>query len=211
MHIAGTFSSAGRYQGSTRTEAKERSTAFLVYLLSLFVLLLGCAIFYIWSRIQIVNVGYEINRHLKERDFLTEENKKIQLEIATLKSPVRLETLAKKEFNMDLPRQDQIFTARTQSKPANPSPKALSKPSNEVDSHLSKTVQTKAESKKSAQNSSVKPAQKVVPLSSSKTQNSKKKAAEKPGVSGKKQPSAPSTKTAKTKPKPSQTKTTAKR
>src|SRR4029434_2487356 len=89
-------------------KTERRKSKLLVYLIGLSLLAFFCSLFYIWSRIQMVNVGYEINRelHLKER--LLEENKRLTLETATLKSPVRLEALAKREYGMDLPIQSQI-------------------------------------------------------------------------------------------------------
>ncbi len=79
------------------------------YLFALLVLTFICSLFYIWSRMQIVNIGYEINHEMKNKERLIEENKRLSLELATLKSPVRLEALAKSDYQMDLPRQSQIL------------------------------------------------------------------------------------------------------
>jgi|GEM_PF-256650 len=89
-------------------KTERRKSKLLVHVIALIFLAFFCSLFYIWSRIQMVNVGYEINRelHLKER--LLEENKRLTLETATLKSPVRLEALAKREYGMDLPLKSQI-------------------------------------------------------------------------------------------------------
>src|SRR4029453_10555758 len=89
-------------------KTERRKSKLLIYLIWLALLAFFCSLFYVWSRIQMVNVGYEINReiHLKER--LLEENKRLTLETATLKSPVRLEALAKREYGMDLPMKSQI-------------------------------------------------------------------------------------------------------
>ncbi len=85
-------------------------SAFVSYLIFLIFLAFTCSLFYIWSRIQVLNVGYEINRGISLQEKLTEENKRLTLEMAVLKSPVRLEGLAKNEYHMDLPRKTQLLS-----------------------------------------------------------------------------------------------------
>jgi cell division protein FtsL len=92
----------------TMTKADRRKGNLFFYLMGLVLLAFLCSLFYIWSRIQIVNVGYEINREISIKERLVEENKRLTLEMATLKSPVRLENLAKNEYRMDLPQKSQI-------------------------------------------------------------------------------------------------------
>lgn len=81
----------------------------VVYFLGLIFLVLLCSLFYIWSRIQIVNVGYLINKEVLLKDQLVEENKRLILEGAILKSPVRLEKMAKNDYQMKLPDQAQVL------------------------------------------------------------------------------------------------------
>lgn len=95
-------------QAVTKTERVKG--VFVTYLILLILLAFSCCLFYIWSRIQIVNVGYEINRELSAKEKLVEENKRLSMEVATLKSPVRLEALAKNEYHMDLPQKSQILS-----------------------------------------------------------------------------------------------------
>lgn len=87
------------------------------YIFFLIILAFFCSLFYIWSRIQVVNIGYEINRTLALKEKLIEENKKLTLEAATLKSPVRLEALAHNQFQMDLPQKSQILNQWVAAKP----------------------------------------------------------------------------------------------
>jgi len=48
------------------------------------VFFIGGSLFYVWSRIQVIQLGYEISNALKEERALIEANKKLRLEIATL-------------------------------------------------------------------------------------------------------------------------------
>jgi len=75
-------------------------------------LLIGGSLFYVWSRIQVIQLGYEISNTLKEGRTLTEVNKKLRLEIATLKSYGRIERIAVEELRMTKPKTDQVIVIR---------------------------------------------------------------------------------------------------
>jgi cell division protein FtsL len=76
------------------------------------VFLIGGSLFHVWSRIQLIQLGYEISNALKQGRALTETHKKLQLEIATLKSYGRIEEIAIKEIGMTKPRPDQVIVIR---------------------------------------------------------------------------------------------------
>ncbi len=82
----------------------------LFALLMLFVI--GGSLFYVWSRIQVIRLGYEISSALKEEKALTEVNKRLRLEIATLKSYARIERLAVEELRMAKPKPEQVIVIR---------------------------------------------------------------------------------------------------
>jgi cell division protein FtsL len=73
---------------------------------------IGGSLFYVWSRIQVIQLGYEISNAMKEERALTESNKKLRLEIATLKSYTRIERLALEELRMAKPRPEQVIVIR---------------------------------------------------------------------------------------------------
>jgi cell division protein FtsL len=85
-------------------------------LLILFTLLIlfftGGALFYVWSRIQAIQLGYEISNAVKDERRLTEANKKLRLEIATLKSCARIEKFATEELRMAKPKPEQVIVIR---------------------------------------------------------------------------------------------------
>jgi cell division protein FtsL len=82
----------------------------LFTLLMLF--LIGGSLFHVWSRIQVIHLGYEISNVLKEGRALAEANKKLRLEIATLKSYGRIENIAVVELGMTKPKHDQVIVIR---------------------------------------------------------------------------------------------------
>jgi cell division protein FtsL len=57
-------------------------------------LFLAVGLFHIWSRVAIVEQGYAIGRQRSLREELLQERKSLQLELARLREPVRLERAA---------------------------------------------------------------------------------------------------------------------
>jgi cell division protein FtsL len=100
----------------TGEDSKNRPKGIKLNLLILFTLLIlffiGGSLFYVWSRIQVIHLGYEISNALKEEKALTEGNKKLRLEIATLKSYGRIEKFAAEELRMVKPKPEQVIVIR---------------------------------------------------------------------------------------------------
>jgi cell division protein FtsL len=100
----------------TGEDSKARPKRIRLNLLILFTLLIlfliGGSLFYVWSRIQVIRLGYEISNALKVEKALTEANKRLRLEIATLKSYARIEKLAVGELRMAKPKPEQVIVIR---------------------------------------------------------------------------------------------------
>jgi cell division protein FtsL len=94
---------------------KPRSSAqrSKLLLLTLFIFcLIVASLFYVWSRVQVIRLGYEISSVLKEEKRLGETNKRLKVEIAALKSYSRIEKLAVEELRMSKPSADQVIVIR---------------------------------------------------------------------------------------------------
>jgi len=89
----------------------KRLNLFILFIL-LMLLFIGGSLFYVWSRIRVIQLGYEISNALKEERSLTEANKKLRLEIATLKSYGRIEKFALEELGMVKPKPEQVIVIR---------------------------------------------------------------------------------------------------
>ncbi|HKY64511.1 MAG TPA: cell division protein FtsL [bacterium] len=87
---------------------KSRRT-FLGAFLTLIILTSACAVFYIGTHVQAVNLGYKLSQELQKKEHLIEENKRLDLEIARLKSPTRIEEEAKEVFGLVLPKTQQVY------------------------------------------------------------------------------------------------------
>jgi len=90
----------------------SRSANRILLSLVLLLFLIGGSLFYVWSRIQVIQLGYEISNALKEERALAELNKRLRLEIATLKSYTRIEKFAVEELRMTKPKPDQVIVIR---------------------------------------------------------------------------------------------------
>jgi len=97
---------------NSRSGPKRIKLNFLILFSVLTLFFIGGSLFYVWSRIQVIQLGYEISNALKEERVLTEANKKLRLEIATLKSCPRIEKIAAEELSMSKPKPDQVIVMR---------------------------------------------------------------------------------------------------
>ena len=88
-----------------------RKRGLLLFMLPLLFLILG-ALFFVWSRIQVIQLGYEISTVLKEGRSLAEMTKRLKLEVATLKSYGRIEKVAVEDLGMSKPKPDQVVVIR---------------------------------------------------------------------------------------------------
>jgi cell division protein FtsL len=84
-----------------------RNRRIKFYCLVLFVILCSLLV-YVWTRIKVVQQGYELSRLTKETDELVGQKSRLESEVATLKSPQRLEVIARDYFGMRLPHGDEI-------------------------------------------------------------------------------------------------------
>jgi cell division protein FtsL len=67
---------------------------------------------YTWCRVQCTQAGYEISRVTGEQKQLTTVQKKLQVELARLKSPERLAKLAKGYLGLNMPSSRQVVVVK---------------------------------------------------------------------------------------------------
>lgn len=89
---------------------------FLIKLLSVVVFTVFLALFYIWSRIEVVKIGYEIGELQKHQKVLKAHHQKLKMELSVLKSPTRIEKLALDQLKMIWPTPEMMYPIK---KPAN--------------------------------------------------------------------------------------------
>lgn len=82
------------------------------FLMVCMLLLTAVSVFHVWSRFKLIDLNLEvadINRQLKEAE---QEQKRLKLEVASLKTPSRIEMIAKDELGMALPTEQQVIVVK---------------------------------------------------------------------------------------------------
>ena len=92
-----------------RKKKSQRSVLPLFILITLFFCSL---IFFVWSRLQITYLGYEISQVNKEQKQFLNLNKQLKLEAASLKSLARIENIARKQLGLVNPKSHQMVFAK---------------------------------------------------------------------------------------------------
>ncbi|WP_372681842.1 hypothetical protein [Desulfosarcina sp.] len=91
-------------QGSSRNRrlrpARKTMTGLWIVLMVLFFVE---ALFYAWCRVQCVNAGYGIDRENSRHQALVRERNTLRIELARLKSPERIETIARSRLGLVMP------------------------------------------------------------------------------------------------------------
>ena len=85
---------------------KKAGTYSIILLSAVFLL------FYVWQRVQVISVGYQIEALKKEKDSLSRTNRSLTIEAASLTSPDRVEAIASSEIGMRTPGDTQIILVK---------------------------------------------------------------------------------------------------
>ncbi len=78
------------------------------------IILLSAAflLFYVWQRVQVISIGYQIEALKKEKDSLARTNRNLTIEAASLTAPDRVEAIASSAIGMRTPRDTQIILVK---------------------------------------------------------------------------------------------------
>jgi len=85
---------------------------FLPSLLIILVVLTAVSIFHVWSRVRIIELNLQQGEALRNFRELTQEQNRLKLEVASLKTPARIEAVARQELGLDLPTNQQVVNVR---------------------------------------------------------------------------------------------------
>ena len=82
------------------------------FLMTCMVLLTVVSVFHVWSRFKLVDLNLQISEAsslLKEAE---QDQKRLNLEVASLRTPARIEAIAKNELGMALPTEQQVVLVK---------------------------------------------------------------------------------------------------
>lgn len=105
-----TFSAVRHQPVALKTATARRK--HIKHLSSLFAIGVVFALIFVWVRIQVIQLGYEVSKLRKETRDLIEQKNLLRSEVEALKSPTRIEAIAREKFGMRLPRGDEIVIVK---------------------------------------------------------------------------------------------------
>jgi cell division protein FtsL len=82
------------------------------YLMIVMVMITIVSIFHVWSRVRVLELGVKVTEATRVLKDQQQENNRLRLEVASLKTPGRIEALAKGELGMALPTNQQVVVVR---------------------------------------------------------------------------------------------------
>ncbi len=82
------------------------------YCIAVMLLLTAIAIFHVWSRCKVMDLNLQVAETRRQVKDLQQEQTRLKVETASLKTPARIEMLAKGEFGMALPTDQQVVLVK---------------------------------------------------------------------------------------------------
>ncbi|MBN1883486.1 MAG: hypothetical protein JW885_15070 [Deltaproteobacteria bacterium] len=97
-----------------RQQSKERQRRFLLLVIPPLIsaLMIAASLsFYLWTRVSVVTVGYDLSALKTTRVALIQKNRELRIQLDTMITPGELERIGK-EMGLIYPEQDQIIPLR---------------------------------------------------------------------------------------------------
>lgn len=97
-------------QTDSKTTGRLPDTARFVVVCM--VLITIVSIFHVWSRFRLVELNLQVSEASRKLKNIEQEQRQLQLEVALLKTPARIEAIAKHKFGMVVPGKEQIILVK---------------------------------------------------------------------------------------------------
>jgi cell division protein FtsL len=115
--VAHTISRKARWMGvlevqQVRSRRDLRDMRFFYSTVLAVALLVAVLFVYLWSRLMMVNIGYDISKVNLKREALIESNRRLSIEMERLRSPERIEAIALNRLDLIHPKREQIIRLR---------------------------------------------------------------------------------------------------
>jgi len=93
-------------------EAADQRWALYPYLMVVMVILTLVALFHVWSRVKVIDLNLQITEADRSIREAKQEAGRLRLEVASLKTPARIEEIAKGQLGMTLPAEQQVIVVK---------------------------------------------------------------------------------------------------
>ena len=97
----------GRERLGRKGRVDRRRRILCIVLLS--IILMALLWLHVWLRLQVVHMGYVLSTSSKLQGRLEQENRELKIELATMTSPERLESLARRRLQLAQPQKGQVI------------------------------------------------------------------------------------------------------
>ena len=82
------------------------------FLMVCMILFTVVSVFHVWSRFKLIDLNLQISETSLQLKEAEQEQKRLKLEIASLRNPARIEAIAKGELGMALPNEQQVIVVK---------------------------------------------------------------------------------------------------
>src|SRR6185369_6637370 len=82
------------------------------YLMICMILITIVSVFHVWSRCKLIDLNLQLSESSRQLKEAGQEHKRLKLEVASLKTPARIEVIAKSELGMALPTEQQVILVK---------------------------------------------------------------------------------------------------
>jgi cell division protein FtsL len=114
MEMANAKTAYGRVIAPRRLEAvlEGKREEYLPALLGILALLTIVSIFHVWSRVKVVDLNLQLGESRKQYKEMQQEQSRLKLEVASLKTPARIAAVAHQGLGLSLPTNQQVVQVR---------------------------------------------------------------------------------------------------
>lgn len=82
------------------------------FLMVCMILLTIVSVFHVWSRFKLIDLNLQISESSRQLKEAEQEQKRLKLEAVSLRTPSRIEIIAKNELGMALPTEQQVILVK---------------------------------------------------------------------------------------------------
>ncbi len=114
---SGRSNQTARIEPSFSQGSDKASASYLAIICLVVAIVTAAFVFHLYVRFEAVRLGYEMSQSRSERARLLIERRELRLELASLKSPQRVETEAREKLGMEMPDHHRIISIGKKRRP----------------------------------------------------------------------------------------------